>query len=137
MALPNRLRGNRLARDTEAVINQTAGERANRPAQQAAAPVNTKPDYTKNNVEAVNYGDNRYSLNPNVNRVVSPANPGRRYFFVMNAGANPMTVSFGKPASAISGVPIPANGFYEPLVPPAGSVNCFSTIGSEVVVVEG
>lgn len=137
MALPPRLRPSRLAQDTERVVRETAHESAANPTRQPAAPVNTKPDYTRTNVEAVEYSDNRYEIGANRNRVVSPANAGRRYLFVLNVGANPVNVSFGKPSAGNAGIPLPANGFYEPLIPPAGSVNIFSAAGSEVVVVEG
>lgn len=137
MALPNNLRPRRLAQDTERELKATAREVAARPAQESAAPVNTKPRYTKVNTEAVNYTDNRYGIQPNANKVVSPASTGRRYLFILNVGANAVNISFGKPAGATTGIPLPANGFYEPLIPPAGSVNAFSVVGTDIIVVEG
>lgn len=135
--LPNRNRPARLARDTERVIEQASKEKSARPAAQSAAPTNRLPDYTRQNVEAVNYGDTRHALAVGVNKVVAPANAGRRYMFILNIGANAVNISFGKPADANTGIPLPSNGFYEPLVPPAGSINAFSAAGSTIIVVEG
>jgi hypothetical protein len=137
MALPNRLRPKTLAQNVERVIRETSREDAARPSQESAAPQNTKPRYSKVNAEAVEYGDTRHALGVNQAKTVSPANAGRRYLFILNVGANAVNISFGKPASGVTGVPLPANGFYEPLVPPAGSINAFSVAGSEIVVIEG
>lgn len=137
MALPNNRRPGRLAQDTARVLRETLEEKAAQPAAQSAAPRDTKPKYARTNTEAVEYGDNRYAIGANQSRTVSPARPGRRYFFILVTGANAATVSFGKPAAAGVGIPLPANGFYEPLVPPAGSINVFSVAGTEVTVVEG
>lgn len=66
------------------------------------------------------------------------ANQRRTYLIVVNTSTSIIFVTFDRPASIATGVPILISGNYEPLTPPVSSVWAIST-GTDlpVVIVEG
>ena len=70
--------------------------------------------------------------------VVLPFNPTRAYLFMVNTGALQVNVSFDRGADTVSGIPIPAGGFFEPILGTVSSVHAISTaVGQSLVITEG
>lgn len=66
------------------------------------------------------------------------ANQKRTYLIIINTLATTIFVTFDRPASISTGVPILGQGNYEPLTPPVSSVWAISTgTNIPVVIVEG
>lgn len=67
----------------------------------------------------------------------APGNPSRQFLIIQNQTANPIFVDFGKPATA-SSFTIAANSmFVFDQKIPIDSINLFSPLGSNGVIVEG
>ena len=70
--------------------------------------------------------------------IVLPFNPTRAYVFMTNTGAFEIRVAFDRGADGVSGVPIPAGGFFEPILGTVSSVHAISTVAAQsLVIVEG
>jgi hypothetical protein len=132
----------RLAQDTEEVIRQTSHlpgvSRRNMP---PTLPASGRPELHRQNVQAARYYDVQWVIPIGQNVVVLPANEGRTYLLIIVIGANAAQVAIDKPAAANVGMPLAgaavgavSGGFWEPLVPPVGSINIFSAAGTTVVV---
>lgn len=66
-----------------------------------------------------------------------PFNPKRRYLLIQNQTLTRVFLSFGNKASELKGIIIEGNGYYEPYVCPASSINFYSPTGANVMVIEG
>ena len=67
--------------------------------------------------------------------VVLPFNPMRAYLFMVNTGALEIRVSFDRGADAVSGIPIPSGGFFEPILGTVSSVHAVSTAAAQSLVI--
>ncbi len=66
------------------------------------------------------------------------ANQKRTYLIIVNTSATTIFITFDRPASISTGVPIVSNGNYEPLTPPVSSVWAIALLNNlPTVVVEG
>lgn len=69
--------------------------------------------------------------------IVFPYNPMRAYVIIVNTGPATMFAAFGRAANAATGVPIVANGNYEPILGFVNSLHVNSTVAGSAIVVEG
>lgn len=66
------------------------------------------------------------------------SNQRRSYLLIVNNSGSTIFVTFDRPASLATGVPILGGGNYEPITPPVSSVFVISLVGNlPVIVVEG
>jgi hypothetical protein len=70
---------------------------------------------------------------------VLAANPYRTYLLIVNKGTVTGYIKFNSASSSTEGIPIPANGVYEPLVAPTNAIflKSSSTTGTMTVISGG
>lgn len=70
--------------------------------------------------------------------VILPFNPTRAYLFMVNTGPLQINIAFDRGSDLVSGIPIPAGGFFEPILGTVSSVHAISTaVGQSLVIAEG